>query len=461
MTTKLISKLYIITIIILVIIATVFIILFVTTCRSCTTYDVTKCEANTNGDNDNFYYQITEHLVDPVSIHESSIILLIHNESNLDKMQLEKFSEISNKECMVLENYDDNWVKVIVENGTIDSTVVVVGQYARAKNGWLEQLMQQPQGSIINSLTWYYSSSIFSYVYEKQVNNNVIWPLSFPATIVNFPNSKVSITSARIPPTKRYIPKTIHQTWKSLDELSDGQRQNVSIIQEYNPDHAYWFWSDEASEYFIKANFDFRIWQLYNNLKPGAYKADLWRLCCLYMYGGVYLDIDLFMISPINDWFQEATDCFLVLDDIEVVGSEQTYLYNACIACVPKHVIVRDTLIHMVKTFHMISRQPSLLKNYSPLDVTGPGLCGRVYDLLKIRPRRWIRAYVHHQTQGSFDRYIRMISSDQIIFSTKYESYEEEKEHFESYYDMFHAGTWFVNLSKPFEPYIIKDLYLR
>ena len=42
---------------------------------------------------------------------------------------------------------------------------------------------------------------------------------------------------------------------------------------------------------FIKNNFDLDILNAYDILKPGAFKADLWRCCILYIYGGIYLDI--------------------------------------------------------------------------------------------------------------------------------------------------------------------------
>ena len=36
---------------------------------------------------------------------------------------------------------------------------------------------------------------------------------------------------------------------------------------------------------------DYRISQAYDSLIPTAYKADIWRYCVLYKYGGVYGDM--------------------------------------------------------------------------------------------------------------------------------------------------------------------------
>ncbi len=37
-------------------------------------------------------------------------------------------------------------------------------------------------------------------------------------------------------------------------------------------------------------------------LRPGAYRADLWRAAVLWKYGGLYLDHKLIMIKPLGEW---------------------------------------------------------------------------------------------------------------------------------------------------------------
>ena len=63
----------------------------------------------------------------------------------------------------------------------------------------------------------------------------------------------------------------------------------MTILNCY-PNCTYTFYSDAKSiEYFQQK--DPRLITYFNKLKPGAYKADLWRLCVLYKEGGIYLDI--------------------------------------------------------------------------------------------------------------------------------------------------------------------------
>lgn len=44
---------------------------------------------------------------------------------------------------------------------------------------------------------------------------------------------------------------------------------------------------------FLKLHFNDYLVDLFIKIPEGMYKADLWRLCKLYIYGGVYADIDL------------------------------------------------------------------------------------------------------------------------------------------------------------------------
>ena len=51
------------------------------------------------------------------------------------------------------------------------------------------------------------------------------------------------------------------------------------------------YFNDKACKNFIKQHFGPNVVKAYNMLIPGAYKADLWRLCVLYIHGGIYGDL--------------------------------------------------------------------------------------------------------------------------------------------------------------------------
>ena len=75
---------------------------------------------------------------------------------------------------------------------------------------------------------------------------------------------------------KNEIPNFVIDRWKYL---------NKDYEVELSLDH-------DCIE-FLKTNFNDHVSNLFKNIKKGMYKADLWRLCKLYIEGGTYADVDL------------------------------------------------------------------------------------------------------------------------------------------------------------------------
>ncbi len=82
--------------------------------------------------------------------------------------------------------------------------------------------------------------------------------------------------------------KTIYMTYKKNVPDKVFNRWKKS-----NPNYKIDFSLDEDCINFLKKNFNDYIVTLFKSIKRGMYKADLWRLCKLYINGGVYADVDL------------------------------------------------------------------------------------------------------------------------------------------------------------------------
>lgn len=89
---------------------------------------------------------------------------------------------------------------------------------------------------------------------------------------------------------KKEVPEFVFARWKSLNK-------------EYNID----FSLDSDCVQFLKENFNEYIVNLFKTIPEGMYKADLWRLCKLYINGGVYADIDLVPYLDINTLDNDIT----------------------------------------------------------------------------------------------------------------------------------------------------------
>ena len=65
---------------------------------------------------------------------------------------------------------------------------------------------------------------------------------------------------------------------------------------------------------FLKTNFNEDVSNLFKNIKKGMYKADLWRLCKLYMEGGTYADVDLVPHVSLDNFNSNTFYSCLALD---------------------------------------------------------------------------------------------------------------------------------------------------
>jgi mannosyltransferase OCH1-like enzyme len=103
------------------------------------------------------------------------------------------------------------------------------------------------------------------------------------------------------------IPKNIYQTHKSINYINTKPKLVKAIKSwiKHGKEFNYFFYNNEMCDDFIKNNFDENVYKAYSMLPIAVMKADLWRYCIIYHYGGIYADTDtVCKINPnifIND----------------------------------------------------------------------------------------------------------------------------------------------------------------
>jgi mannosyltransferase OCH1-like enzyme len=103
------------------------------------------------------------------------------------------------------------------------------------------------------------------------------------------------------------IPKNIYQTHKSINYINTKPKLVTALKSwiNHSKEFNYFFYSNEMCDNFIKNNFDEKVYKAYSRLPLAVMKADLWRYCIIYKYGGIYADTDtICKINPnifIND----------------------------------------------------------------------------------------------------------------------------------------------------------------
>jgi mannosyltransferase OCH1-like enzyme len=85
------------------------------------------------------------------------------------------------------------------------------------------------------------------------------------------------------------IPKIIHQTWKSTI-VPDEFKHNVSKCEGLDYEHK--LWTDDEMDLLVKTNFPL-IYPIYVDYPYHIQRCDAFRYMVLYLYGGIYIDIDI------------------------------------------------------------------------------------------------------------------------------------------------------------------------
>ena len=108
------------------------------------------------------------------------------------------------------------------------------------------------------------------------------------------------------------IPNVIHFTFcnKNLPiEILRVIEHNKKICSNCN----FIFYDDSDCEKLIKNNFHDKIYNAYMKINPtyGAMRADFFRYCVLYLYGGIYIDIKSKITYPIFKIINKNDICIL------------------------------------------------------------------------------------------------------------------------------------------------------
>jgi len=178
----------------------------------------------------------------------------------------------------------------------------------------------------------------------------------------------------------KYIPKKIFQTGGSC-EVTKGMYGVVNTWIDKNPDWEYHFFDNNACRDFIKEHFPKKVLDAYDTLIPGAYKADLWRCCVLYIHGGLYVDNKCELLaSSLNDVIPKDVE-FLSLQEVgaldnDLWGVSDLRLLQAFIVAKPRHAFLEkviDLILENVRTGYY---------GYNPVCPTGPRALGRAIQLV-------------------------------------------------------------------------------
>jgi len=213
---------------------------------------------------------------------------------------------------------------------------------------------------------------------------------------------------------KIMIPKTIVQTAKTRN-VTEHKYLSIRSIIDNNPNYNYEFYDDNECANFIEKHFEKNVLEAYKNLVPGAYKADLFRYCYLYIKGGVYVDCK--MICHINfDDLIDMNDTFIVVSDV----GPNAY-WNGFICAKPGLELFKKCIDQIVLN----------VKNHyygkSSLDITGPTLFyEKAQQYISFINTKILNFY--HIKHGDPKNYL-YINYENKLLSISYPTYYEENDY--------------------------------
>jgi len=228
--------------------------------------------------------------------------------------------------------------------------------------------------------------------------------------------------------TQQLYPFSIVQTAES-SKISLYRFYSITTILNCVPNLNYRFFDKNSRLDYIK-QYHPVIASLYENLRVGAYKADLFRALYIYNNGGLYMDCKNILYQPI--------DSYLSLSQFYVKDVTENYICNGLFFCHnSKMPILKSYLSRILTNLFMQSYENNFLS------VTGPGLFGQYNPtpivLQNRSPKDWK------------DSIMTLLESQIPIVKVSYSGYYDENNYLEQDHYSVLWNNRQVYLDKPFQ----------
>lgn len=281
-----------------------------------------------------------------------------------------------------------------------------------------------------------YTYAIIKCIYENKRkynyriidNNNVQFRISeeftnnmYKNNINNYKNMNNEPFITNNSNTEEEIPKIIWQTYNDIESIPQKVYDN---IKKYGKNYQHNIMNDNQCKQIL-AVFGKEYVNAFDMLKLGCHKADLFRYACLYLFGGVYIDIKIELLKHIDEIIIHKDHFYTFLC--------QNGIFNGFIACPPK----KDIFISLMKTMVNFSKSSqsdyfitvkdfyNKISEYMKKSLT-PCVCPGLYKHLKLTIfyNNTIR---NNSNKEETDRYGLVCKghshNGEIIFNTRYNDF--------------------------------------
>jgi mannosyltransferase OCH1-like enzyme len=163
------------------------------------------------------------------------------------------------------------------------------------------------------------------------------------------------------------FPKIVFQTWKTND-VPEQWKEGQHSVQAMNPDYRYVLLTDADNRRIISRYFPWYL-KTYDAFEFGIQRADAIRYAVMYLWGGIYLDLDYVALRPFRD-LRLARPIGLV--DTHNFAKTTT---NSFLISVPRQRFWIECLLETMKPAPWYAR---MFKSLRVLETTGPNMLHRM-----------------------------------------------------------------------------------
>lgn len=218
----------------------------------------------------------------------------------------------------------------------------------------------------------------------------------------------------------RTIPRIIHQTWKS-ETLPDDYARYRETVRVHHPDWEHRLWTDTDNRRLIAEHYEWFL-ETYDGYKHNIERADAVRYFILLRHGGVYIDLDMECLQPLEPLLVGGDLHFSLLAAPTI---DNTIIANALMAAPQGHAFfayLTKRLPHLVEhdvTFtdvfnntgpDMLTKQIQLFEKIFHFNIIGldnvcdrsildqnPALGGKDIDTVRAEKLLY---FIHHHTNA-------------------------------------------------------------
>ena len=205
------------------------------------------------------------------------------------------------------------------------------------------------------------------------------------------------------------IPKVIYKTGPlPYDELTDDIKNIFKELEKQG--YIIEYFDDERCKSFIRKHFDIEVFNAWDKLIPGAYKADLFRYCVLYKNGGIYSDLSHNLRVPMRKIVNHYSDRLVLVKDIpinEIPGIQISFMAAS-----------KGQNIFKMAIKAVIENCQKEYFGSNPLCPTGPAL---FHKILTTEQSSDVRIELYQKTDYS----LNFIESGKVAIITKRKTHQE------------------------------------